>query len=272
VLYHFTNRVSAWGGVSSGFRAPTLNELYRQFRVGTVLTLANEDLEPERLVGGELGANLAVTRDLTVRSVWFGNRVKNPVSNVTLSAAALQLNPACLVPGTICQQRQNVGRTRVRGVQADAEYRLGDMWRVSGGYLFNDATVRENDRNPSLVGKYLPQVPKHRGSFRVAYADPKIVTVSVGAQFFGRQFDDDLNVRGVPANGCAVSSTTCADPGLPGYGVIDFMASRAFGRNLEAFFGVQNAGDTEYFVGTNPTTIGSPRLVNGGIRVRFSGQ
>ena len=262
VLYHFTNRVSAWGAVSSGFRAPTLNELYRQFRVGTVLTLANENLEPERLVGGELGANLAVTRDLTVRSVWYDNRVKNPVSNVTIAST----------PAQITQQRQNVGRTRIRGVQADADYRVGTVWRVSGGYLFNDAKVRENDRNPALVGKYLPQVPKHRGSFRVAFADPRFITVSVGAQFYGKQYDDDLNVRGVPANGCAVGATSCVNPGLPGYGVVDFLVSRTVGRNLDVFFGVQNIGDTEYFVGTNPTTIGSPRLVNGGVRVRFSRQ
>jgi|SoiMethySBSTD1v2_1073268.scaffolds.fasta_scaffold16728_6 outer membrane receptor protein involved in Fe transport len=261
-LYKFTDRVSAWGGVSSGFRAPTLNELYRQFRVGTVLTLANENLEPERLVGGELGVNVAATRDLTVRSVWFDNRVKNPVSNVTIATT----------PAQITQQRQNVGRTRVRGVQTDAEYRLGNVWRVSGGYLFNDAKVRENEKNPALVGKYLPQVPKHRGSFRIAYADPRIITVSFGAQLFGKQYDDDLNVRGVPASGCAVGSTSCVNPGLPKYGVVDLLVSRDIGRNLDVFFAVQNIGDTEYFVGTNPTTIGSPRLVNGGVRVRFSRQ
>src|SRR4029079_4719657 len=52
-MYHLTDRVNLWGDVSSGFRAPTLNELYRQFRVGTVLTLANDQLGPERLVGAE---------------------------------------------------------------------------------------------------------------------------------------------------------------------------------------------------------------------------
>src|SRR5262249_3718131 len=40
-IYHVSDRVSVWGDVGAGFRAPTLNELYRQFRVGTVLTLAN---------------------------------------------------------------------------------------------------------------------------------------------------------------------------------------------------------------------------------------
>jgi len=116
-LYRFTDSVSAWGAWSKGFRAPTLNELYRQFRVGAILTLANDQLGPERLTGGEAGVNVAVSRNTTVRTTWFDNRVKNPVSNVTIA-----LNT---------QQRQNLGRTRIWGVQSDVEYRLGARWRNS---------------------------------------------------------------------------------------------------------------------------------------------
>jgi outer membrane receptor protein involved in Fe transport len=144
VLYHVNDRVTAWSSLGWGFRAPTLNELYRQFRVGALLTLANDQLGPERLVGGEVGVNVAPMRDLTVRSTWYDNRVKNPVSNVTI--------------GTNLQQRQNLGRTRIWGVQTDAEYRLGDEWRVGAAYMFNQAKVKEFDVNPELVGNYLPQV------------------------------------------------------------------------------------------------------------------
>jgi iron complex outermembrane recepter protein len=45
-LYRFTPRVAIWGDIGSGFRAPTLNELYRQFQLGTTLTLANNQLGP----------------------------------------------------------------------------------------------------------------------------------------------------------------------------------------------------------------------------------
>ncbi|MEP6917721.1 MAG: TonB-dependent receptor, partial [Acidobacteriota bacterium] len=69
--YHVTDRVDLWGDIGSGFRAPTLNELYRQFRVGSTLTLANNALGPERLVGGEAGVTVQATRNLTVRSTWF---------------------------------------------------------------------------------------------------------------------------------------------------------------------------------------------------------
>jgi outer membrane receptor protein involved in Fe transport len=252
-LYRLSELVSVWGAYNSGFRAPTLNELYRQFRVGTVLTLANETLGPERLFGGEAGVNVAVTRDLTFRFTWFDNYVDNPVSNVTLTQ----------VGANVTQQRQNLGRTHIQGFQTDAEYHLGKYWRVSGAYLFNQALVTEADKNPTLVGKTLPQVPKNRGSFQVAYSNPKYINVALNVLGTGTQFDDDQNVRVVPGY---------TDPGLPPYGVVDLMVSRAITPNFDAFFGMQNMFNQEYFVGTLPTTIGSPRLYNGGVRIRFTGK
>jgi outer membrane receptor protein involved in Fe transport len=94
----------------------------------------------------------------------------------------------------------------------------------------------------------------------VAYSNPELVTVGLGMQFLGRQFDDDLNVRVVPGEN---------EPGLPGYTMVDVTASRALTRNVDAFVGVQNVFDQEYIVGTLPTTIGTPRLAHVGVRVRF---
>ena len=243
-LYHLTDRVNVWGDIGSGFRAPTLNELYRQFRVGATLTLANNALGPERLVGGEAGISVEAARNLTVRATWFDNRVKDPVSNVTLSTGA-----------TTVQQRQNLGRTRIWGAQADVEYRVGSSWRVTGAYVYDDARVRQNPANTLLVGKILPQVPRHRGSFRAVYANPRFATVAAGLQVVGAQFDEDQNL---------------VARRLPNYAVAELTAFRSVGRNVELFLGVQNLFDTEYFVGTLPTTVGAPRFVSGGLRLRLA--
>lgn len=252
-MYHVTDRISVWGSIGAGFRAPTLNELYRQFRVGTVLTLANNALAPERLIGGEFGLNLAPTKDLTLRFTAYGNQVTNPVASITILTQG----------ANVTQQRQNMGKTRINGVQADADYRLGKYWRVAGGYLFNSARVVEFDANPALIDKYLPQVPKDRGSIRLTYSDPRTLTATFGVFGMGRQFDDDLNVRLVPGEFLA---------GLPGYVTTDLTLSRSFTRNFDVYFGAQNLLGEEYIVGTLPTTIGSPRLMNVGVRVRFSGR
>ena len=174
----------------------------------------------------------------------------------------------------VTQQRQNLGETRIHGLQSDVEYRAGSFLRFSAGYLYNDAKVTDGGvANAALVDKFLAQVPKHRGSVRAAYVNSKYASVAFSVQFLGAQFDDDLNVRIVPAPALRDAGYAASiAPGLPAYHVADLSVSRAFGRNLETFFGVQNLFNQVYFVGTLPTTNGSPRLVNGGVRIRFSGR
>ncbi len=255
-LYHLTNQVSVWGDMNWGFRAPTLNELYRQFSIGANprrLTLANENLGPERLKGGEAGFKAVLPGNVVARATWFDNRMKDPVSSVVQSSTA----------ALITLKRTNLGRTKIQGIQMDAESRIGAWLKVSGAYLYNQAKVTENPIDTSLVDKFLAQVPKHRGSLQVAYTNAKYLNLGVGLQFIGRQFDDEANVATVPGE---------TKPGLPGYATLDITASRTINRNLDVFFGVQNLTDTEYIVQTAPTTIGAPRLVNGGLRIRFSGR
>jgi outer membrane receptor protein involved in Fe transport len=250
-----------WGAVNSGFRAPTLTELYRQFSVGAVTTRPNDTLGPERLVGGEAGVSVAPARNVTVRLTWFDNHISNPVLNVTLSPTLAQ--------------KQNVPATRVRGVQTDVDYRVGTSWHFSGGYVYDDAKVSEvGATTTALLGKVLQQVAKHRGTLQAAYSNAKYVTVTVGAQFVGLQYNDDLNVNFIPAATLTDVGYDAASSavGLPGYGVVDLTVSRNLGRNIQAFFGAQNLFDKVYFVQTNPSTIGTPRLVNGGLRVRWNGR
>jgi len=214
-----------------------------------LLTLANADLGPERLRGGEIGVNISPVDDLSIRTTWFDNRMKDPITNVTLIA------------GTRAQ-RKNVGRTRIRGFQTDVEYRIADRWRVGGAYVLNRARITENDSDPTLEGKFLQQVPKNRGSLHVSFAHPRYVDVTLTGLFIGHQFNDDLNVQ----------ARTGEEPGLPAFGTLDLSAMRAIGKTLDVFMTVQNMLDKEYWVQLAPTTIASPRLVSVGLRVRFSGR
>ncbi len=260
VMYHVTDRVSVWGAANSGFRAPTLTELYRQFSVGAITTRPNDQLGPESLVGGEAGITVAPASNLTARLTWFNNYVDDPVLNVTLNATTAQ--------------KQNLGQTRIRGVQTDVEYRIGSFWRVTGAYVYDQAKVTDGGvANAALVGKYVPQVPLHRGSFQVAYSNPRYATVAFSMQALSLQYNDDQNVQFIPAATLAEAGyTSFTGPGLPGYASYDFTIMRDVGRHLQVFYGVQNMFDKVSFVQTNPSTTGTPRLMNVGVRVRLSGR
>jgi outer membrane receptor protein involved in Fe transport len=151
------------------------------------------------------------------------------------------------------RQRQNLGKTAIWGIQSDVEYRIQTYWRLTGAYLYDMARVRKFSAAPTLIGRFLPQVPKHRGSAQLVYSHPRYLTAAVAAQFSSRQFEDDQNLLR-----------------LPGYGVVDVNFNRAISRNVDAFFGVQNLLDRTVYVQRNPTTIGAPRLLTGGFKLTFT--
>ncbi len=204
-VYHLTDRVNIWADANSGFRAPTLNELYRQFKKGTTTTLANYALVPERLVGGEGGVSVTVSRNVTARVTLFDNRVRNPVTNVTITAPITPLTlPTATAtctpsPSLICVQRQNIGRTGIDGVQADVEFRLR-AWRIKAGYVparrSRDCRRTSRIRRSSETSCRRCQI--HRGSLQVAYTSPKYLNAALSVQFSGAQFNDDLNVNFIP--------------------------------------------------------------------------
>ena len=95
--------------------------------------------------------------------------------------------------------------------------------------------------------------------------------MSLGVQFVGLQYNDDQNVQFIPATTLtAAGYDTNVTAGLPGYTSVDLVASRDLGPRFQVFIGAQNLTNKVFFVQTNPSTVGAPRLVNGGVRIRFA--
>ena len=244
LLHKLTQNVSLMVSGYRAFRAPTLNELYRSFRVGNVLTVANENLRAERLTGGEAGASFAAfERKLNVRGTFFWSEIIRPVANVTLS----------VTPALITRQRQNLGRTRSRGFEVEAEARVTSSVIISGGYQFLDATVLRFPANTSLEGLRIPQVPRNVFTFQARYANPRRLTLSFQGRAGGAQFDDDQNQLRL-------------DP----YFTLDAFVSRSLGRGVEVFGAFENLTGQRYDIGRTPVrTVGPPVLARIGIRFQL---
>ncbi|MDY7227708.1 TonB-dependent receptor [Hyalangium rubrum] len=227
------------------FRAPTLNELYRPFQVGTVLTAANETLRAERLIGGEAGVEASVMKGLTSRVTGFWNELEEPIINATLETP---------LPDGTARQRQNLGRARVRGVEASTDWRVSRQWTALLAYTFVDSEVRAAPGNPDLVGKQLAQDPAHRATAIVTFDDPALLTATLQLRVTGPQFEDDLNERG-----------------MGGYAVVDAFVSRRLVGGLEVFAAVENLLDRRYLVGrAGIDTLGQPLMLRGGLRLRMA--
>jgi outer membrane receptor protein involved in Fe transport len=244
LVHRLTDRASLTASAYRAFRAPTLNELYRTFRVGNAVTLANEQLRAERLTGGEAGASFAAfDRRLNVRGIFFWGEITRPVANVTLN----------FTPELITRQRQNLGRTRSRGVEVEADAPITSRFGLSAGYQYVQATVLEFPANVALEGLLVPQVPRHQFTFQARYSDPSQLLLGLQGRAVGVQFDDDQNRFE-----------------LGRFFTLDALASRPLTSSVEIFAAAENLLNQRYDVGRTPIrTIGPPLLVRLGLRLRF---
>lgn len=236
IAFRATDYLSLRGAYQDGHRSPTVNELYRDFRVGAILTRANAGLEPERARGWEASALL--TRSwIGARAAFFWTTLDDAIVNVTLTSTP-----------SIVRQRQNAGRIRARGLEIESDIRVGYGVAVTASAGFIDSTFT---RGTDLVGLRVPQVPRTQASFGVRGAWPR-ATAALEWRVIGPQFDDDRNT---PEFELATSS------------MVDARAAWRVRRGLELFAAVENAFDAEQDVGRTPLrTIGLPRTVRAGIR------
>ncbi len=238
-----------------GFRVPTLNELYRPFRVRNDITEANPDLDPERLLGGELAWLYADDRG-SARITAFWNELEDAIANVTLGeGVGAAIAPCGFVPnGGTCRQRMNLGKTRNRGVEFEFELHPFSHWTVWGSYVFNDAEILRASPG-SLEGNSILQTPRHAFALEVQYANPRWFTLTVALRHVGAQFEDDRNTLR-----------------LDDYPVVDAVLSRELLPGLEAYLAGENLFDRGYAVGKTADgleTVGTPAGVLVGVRLRL---
>ncbi|MBK7931841.1 MAG: TonB-dependent receptor [Bryobacterales bacterium] len=216
------------------FRAPTLNELYREFRAGNAITRANDQLQPETLTGVEFGGDYTGENG-RYSLTFFRNSLDNLVGNITLSTS----------PTQIIRQRQNIASALARGFELDLRQRLHRRFELEGNYLFADSRVASGLRTP--------QVAKHYGSAQATYfADRTLVSAGLRSSAF--QFDDDLNTFR-----------------LPGYAAAHLSIRHQITPVLALQAVVENLLDREILTGFTPVpAIAAPRLWR--IGVRYSGR
>ena len=226
----FSEGVRRWRlSAFRSFRAPTLNEFFRQFRVGNITTLGNNGLVPERMAGIDAGMDWRLSSWL-LRTTVFLQQIDDLIGNATIR-----------VDPTPLRQRQNIGKATSRGVEFEIQKTLRRI-RIEAAYLFVDSQLSTN--------RWMPQTPKHQGSFQILYSSEKTL-LSAGLRSYALQYEDDLNSFV-----------------LPGFATIQFKAKRNLGKGVSALLAAENAFDRRFIVGFSPTpTIGNPRLLRVGAAV-----
>ena len=220
----------------TGFRTPTMNELYRGFRVGNTNTLANAALQPEKSWGPEVAFTMRHDR-WTARAIAYATRLDGAIYNRTVSSS----------PTAIVRERSN-GDARTVGSELELEWRATGSLALTTAWAINDAVFTSGE----LDGRKVPQVPRAMGSIGVRL-DLSTFTAGATVRVLGAQFDDDRN-----------------DFPLRRGSVADARAGWRFSRRLELFGALENVFDEDIDTGRTPIrTIGAPRIGRGGVILKF---
>ena len=234
-LFHATGWADLRVAAYTGFRLPTLNELYRPFTVFPITTQANANLSPERLRGVEGGIDLKPVPGMALGLTAFYNRLGDAIANVTI--------------GTNLRRRANVNAVAAKGIEATLVWRKGTI-TLSGSYALSDSKVHA----PGMAfdGLAPAQSPRHAASATIAWAPRSGALLSLTARYVGDQYEDDLQTDLLPA------ATT-----------IDAVARMPVARGVSVIARAENLFDQEIVTRNQGGSIdlGTPRTLWIGVRI-----
>lgn len=177
-----------------GWRLPTLNELYRPFRVGPDATAANALLNPERVTGVDAGFTLKPLAGLEIGVTGFWNRMDDTIANVTVGQGPGNFPGVGFVAaGGFYRQRQNLDALTVWGWEVDARLRRGDFG-LTASWSHVDPEIRATGAAAPLNGLAPAQTPRNQFSGTVDYTGT-LFTASATLRHIASQFEDDQNAR-----------------------------------------------------------------------------
>ncbi|HEX6725866.1 MAG TPA: TonB-dependent receptor [Nitrospira sp.] len=240
LLYRIHDRVRIGASFYQAFRAPTLNELYRDFSSSGFTFLSNDRLEPERLTGSEakIEAELLPNGRLDFRATGHYDVIKDQIIFVT--------------EGTTSAMRQNIGKGRSVGTDIELRSRLEDRLYLSLGYSFVEAIITSFPGNPSREGLRIPNVSRHQVTAALTIGRPDVAQLTLQARYLSRQFADDVNQQPI------------AD-----FVVLDAMLRKRIASWAELYINGENLTDRQYIATQTGSlkTLGQPLLILGGLRM-----
>jgi outer membrane receptor protein involved in Fe transport len=240
IRYGIGARSAVRGSIYRAFNAPTLRDLYRNNQTGNSIVLGNPFLQPETLVGGEIG--------------WEWARDNAHVEINLYRSTVTGLQSRAPVPGQPPNvfRNLNLGKSRSQGVEVIGDLRISRRWSIHTGYTFADSTIIE-DPSPDLLGKMVPEVPRHIGSMSVRFRGDRGTSADLRGRVVSRSYGEAANLALSPA-----------------HRVVDFSVSQALRPWVDVYAMVENAFDESYYLALAPTSFrsGLPRTITGGVRLR----
>ena len=174
------------GSYGTGFRAPTINDLFFP-------GFGNPNLLPEKSKGWDMALDQSLFNDRVVLSVgYFWTRYQNLILSVfdPTGVCSFSLFGFCAA---------NIGEARAQGIESSAKVKLirDQPWIKSLDIQFHYThTSTRNETNNANTR--LPQWPLNQWSAILSYQPIEAVRANLEARFVGQRFNDTQNEDSLP--------------------------------------------------------------------------
>ncbi len=251
IAWHPDDKTTLRTSGGKGFRAPSLFELYKVHvrGGGTYYREANPDLEPEEIWSYDVGAERFLTDRLWGRLTLYQSFARDYLGDRLLRAVPF-------AGGTRTRfeyKLDNISEVDIYGVEMELQwYPVNDL-ALFANYTCNISKVAKDENNAELEGNYLPNDPRHNVHFGFRYQNPRIVNVSLVANYYADIYYDNEN--------------TLEESG---YFTVDASVSRKFFDRLTAYVSAENIFDEEYPIFrslSSSDTIAPGLIVIGGVKI-----
>jgi len=234
-VWHATDNLSFKGGVSTGFRAPSLRQAVADWGQITggggvpAIIVGNPNLKPEKSVSQELGVIWDDRQGWVSSLTFFNTDFKDKISEVRRCTDPDGL-PTCHVnPGDqgykFISDRVNVDRANIRGVEATTTWEVRDDLRLSANYTYTHSKQKSGD----FEGLPLNKMPKHMFNATLDW------DANARLGFWSR-----VNFRGKTSE--YLSRTSMAE-GTPSFTFVDVGLNYRLNKNASLGFGIYNVFD-----------------------------
>jgi len=173
------------GSYGTGFRAPTINQLFFP-------DFGNPNLQPEKSQGLDVAVDQTLFNDRVILSVgYFWTRYRNLILSVFDPVACnFTLFGFCA---------QNIGLSRAAGVEASAKFKLvsEQPWIKSLDLQFQ-YTYTDAQNLTNVPETQLPRWPLNQWSTILSYQPIEPLRVNLEGRFVGQRFNDTSNQQSIP--------------------------------------------------------------------------
>ncbi len=184
LVWNATDVFTFKGGISKGFRAPSMNQLIDGIagvsRQGKSLTYGNPNLKPEESTSTEIGMLFNNQQGWSGNITAFHNKLKNKISTDSCEG----LVPGCSTGGTFYINRD---RAKTWGFELGTKYVFSPEWDIAANYTWTDSELLQDGE---VIGK-LSDTAKHVANLTLNWKPSQQWSVWSRVEYRGhsRRFD-----------------------------------------------------------------------------------